>query len=308
MGDVSISATRPPVVVGFRGKPRSQKAHPVLLLKVITATKMPSTKFQYSKAVCRGIPKSLVDEAIRKDEPESPINYENAKAEHGKYIETLRQLGLEVTVLEADEALPDCVYVEDPAVICDGKALITNPGHPARKPETVAIRSTLEKLGLKISVMEAPAELDGGDVLFTGKEFFVGLSTRTNEQGITAVQNTFPLYPVHGIKVLDATLHLKSMLSMAGDNIIAIGKSKSAAEAKKQMTERATFKYEFLEVSPDAAANCLWINGTLIHRAASEFPEIEKEFANLQCPKLQLANSELCKADGALTCCSLLIG
>ena len=268
---------------------------------------MSSTKFKFSKAVCRGIPKSLVDEAIRMEDSEIPINYENAKAEHNKYTETLRQLGLEVTELEADEALPDCVYVEDPAVICDGNALITNPGHPARKPETVAIRSTLEKLGLKISVMEAPAELDGGDVLFTGKEFFVGLSSRTNQEGITTLQSTFPSYPVHGIKVLDATLHLKSMMSMAGDDIIAIGKSKSAAEAKKQMAEKAKFKYEFLEVSPDAAANCLWINGTLIHRAASEFPDIEKEYSTLQCPKLQLANSELCKADGALTCCSLLI-
>lgn len=249
-----------------------------------------------------------MDEAIRMEESESPINYQNAKAEHDKYIETLRQLGLEVTVLEADEALPDCVYVEDPAVICDGKALITNPGHPARKPETVAIRKTLENLGLKISsVMEPPAELDGGDVLFTGKEFFVGLSSRTTEEGINTLQTTFPSYPVHRIKVLDATLHLKSMMSMAGDDVIAIGKSSSAAEAKKQMAEKAKFSYKFLEVSPDAAANCLWINGTLIHRAASEFPDIEKEFASLQCPKLQLANSELCKADGALTCCSLLI-
>lgn len=45
------------------------------------------------------------------------------------------------------------------------------------------MKAMMEKLGLKIVEMRDPGRMDGGDVLFTGKEFFVGVSQRTNEVG-----------------------------------------------------------------------------------------------------------------------------
>jgi hypothetical protein len=32
-----------------------------------------------------------------------------------------RSIGVEVRVLEADEAFPDCVFVEDPAIVIEGQ-------------------------------------------------------------------------------------------------------------------------------------------------------------------------------------------
>lgn len=59
------------------------------------------------------------------------------------------------------------------------------PGHESRQGEVVAVRETLEKVpGLAVTVMEEPARMDGGDVLFTGLEFFVGLSNRTNQVSV----------------------------------------------------------------------------------------------------------------------------
>ncbi|XP_065064541.1 N(G),N(G)-dimethylarginine dimethylaminohydrolase 1-like [Rhopilema esculentum] len=263
--------------------------------------------FTYKKALCRHVPKSLVTEALRMENSLEPIDYENALREHKQYIETLGQLGLQIVLLDADEELPDCVFVEDPAIVCGDKALVTNPGHTNRKKETIAIKTALEKLVSEVVCMENPAEMDGGDVLFTGKEFFVGLSTRTNQDGADVLRSAFPLFPVHTIRVIDATLHLKSMLSLASDDVIAYGPSKAASEAVQEMKEKAKFGYNFLKVSTDAAANCLWINGTLIHRSSMEFPQITEDFASLDCPKIQLTNTELSKVDGALTCCSLLI-
>ena len=37
------------------------------------------------------------------------------------------------------------------------------------------------KVGLHVKDMVDPGRMDGGDVLFTGREFFVGLSSRTNQ-------------------------------------------------------------------------------------------------------------------------------
>ncbi len=149
--------------------------------------------------------------------------------------------------------------------------------------------------------------MDGGDVLFTGREFFVGLSTRTTKEGMDALQETFPAYPVHGIEISDGALHLKSMMSLVGEDIIAIGNSESAQHALRQMQNKMQFKYKILKVSHDAAANALFINGHVIRRCAWEFPGIEEEFGSLPYEKLELPNTELCKVDGALTCCSLLI-
>lgn len=47
----------------------------------------------------------------------------------GSFIQVLEEeLGLQVVSLPADDLLPDCVFVEDVAVVADGVALITIPG------------------------------------------------------------------------------------------------------------------------------------------------------------------------------------
>ncbi len=158
--------------------------------------------------------------------------------------------------------------------------------------ETVLMEKTLKELKLRVRIMKDPAKLDGGDVLFTGKELFVGLTSRTNQEGLEFLQETFAEYPVHGINVPSDTLHLKSMMSMAGDNIIAIGQSKSACLAMNEIQSKAKYPYEIIKVGgKDCFANCLWVNGNLIHRSSDEFSEIGSYYSALQCPKLELSNS-----------------
>ncbi|KAB1268191.1 N-dimethylarginine dimethylaminohydrolase 1, partial [Camelus dromedarius] len=95
------------------------------------------------------------------------------------------------------------------------------------------MKEALEKLQLNIVEMkDENATLDGGDVLFTGREFFVGLSKRTNQRGAEILADTFKDYAVSMVPVADA-LHLKSFCSMAGPNLIAIGSSEAAQKALK---------------------------------------------------------------------------
>lgn len=68
------------------------------------------------------------------------------------------------------------VHVQLPAIIT-----ACLQGHPSRREETRAIKEAAQRLGLKTIEMVGRATMDGGDVLFTGREFFVGLSTRTNQ-------------------------------------------------------------------------------------------------------------------------------
>ncbi|CAG2067954.1 unnamed protein product, partial [Timema podura] len=120
---------------------------------------MASLKFTHA-VVCR-IPLSF--------RTRGEIELEEAKRQHEAYVRLLRELGLDVIELPPDETLPECMFVEDTAIVCNGLALITRPGAQNRAKEVETIRAVLKKeLDLPIvEIGDESAKLDGGDVLFT---------------------------------------------------------------------------------------------------------------------------------------------
>ena len=157
-------------------------------------------------------------------------------------------------------------------------------------------------------------------MLFTGHEFFVGRSYRTNDEGISALQSAFPHLRVTAIDInfADAgVLHLKSACSMCGDGQILTGGTVGLHIA--QNIEKASpQRYRIKHVEDAAASNCVYVNGHLFRRSAQEFPNSAQVLANLhisehthgrhekQPIQKQIEASELAKVDGALTCCSVL--
>ncbi|KAF0307881.1 N(G),N(G)-dimethylarginine dimethylaminohydrolase 1 [Amphibalanus amphitrite] len=240
----------------------------------------------------------------------APVSLDEARRQHEAYVRSLRQLDVDVIELPADEKHPDCVFVEDCAVVCNGIALLCRPGHASRRGEVDAIRAVIKKeLELPIvEVLDPKATLDGGDVLFTGREFFVGLSGRTNEAGAAAVAAAFPEFSCTPIRVPAGTLHLKTLVTMAGPDILAVSELDDAQTVLKRIEREATFRYQTLTVREPAAANCVLVNGTLIHRARSECPESCDVFEDRLSTNLHpVCISELAKADAGLTCCSILV-
>ena len=145
----------------------------------------PLEHFYYSRVVVSsGVPSSFVSDSLRDKEPEVPIDLVKARLQHATYVWQLKQLVDDIVYVPMDERFPDVVYVEDPVVVFDGTALITKIGHPTRIGESRNMKRVLEQLNFRIvelSDVSPNATMDGGDVLFTGKEFLVGLSARTNK-------------------------------------------------------------------------------------------------------------------------------
>ncbi|XP_030641660.1 N(G),N(G)-dimethylarginine dimethylaminohydrolase 1 [Chanos chanos] len=266
----------------------------------------------FTHAIVRAVPSSLAKEALRMNDLE--VDLEKAKQEHEFYVGVLKhKLGLEVVELPADESLPDCVFVEDAAVVCGDTALITRPGAESRRKETEVMKKALTELNLNIVEMtDETAVLDGGDVLFTGREFFVGLSKRTNQKGAEVLADAFKDYAVSTVPVLEG-LHLKSFCSMAGPDLIAIGSSEPAQKALKIMQQMSDHRYDKLTVPDDVAANCVYMNlpgkgHVLLHCTPEEYPESAKVYEKLKDHMLiPVSNKEKVKVDGALTCCSVLL-
>ncbi|XP_069630244.1 putative hydrolase DDAH2 isoform X2 [Haliaeetus albicilla] len=163
-----------------------------------------------------------------------PLDLAKAHRQLGVYAGILRQkLGLQVVELPPAPGGLRALLLEDLAVVQGDTALLTRPWRPTRRHELSSVRAVLEELKLRVvTVTDEGATLDGSDVLFTGREFFVGISPWTNHRGAEAVADTFRDFTVSTVPVGGGG-HLKSFCSMAAPDTIAIGSSEAARRAMK---------------------------------------------------------------------------
>ena len=181
-------------------------------------------------------------------------DYEKALEQHRAYIETLRQCGVDVTVLPADEAYPDSCFVEDAAVLTKYCAVITNPGAPSRKGETAAIEPAVAEFYPpdKIFHIKAPGTLEGGDVMMCGDTFYVGLSGRTNPEGVKQLANILEPFGCKVVGVpLTEVLHLKTGVVYLENGVMLTAGEFCTKSAFEGYTKITVPKYE------PYAANCI---------------------------------------------------
>ena len=227
-----------------------------------------------------------------------PINLEIANDQHENYEKALRSLGLKVISLPPAPDLPDSVFVEDIALVLDEIAIITRPGAVSRRKEVADIKNALKPYRELVSI-QAPGTLDGGDILAAGDTIYVGGSSRSNQEGIQQLQeivNPFG-YHVEAISV-NGCLHLKSAVTLVGEGIFLIN---------PEWIDKEIFKgNRIIEVDEKEkdAANALLINETVIYQPS--FPETVGKLEAAALNLLMVDSSELRKAEGALTCCSLI--
>jgi len=229
----------------------------------------------------------------------TPIDLDIARAQHSQYVEKLKQLGCDVLELPAEADLPDSVFVEDAAFILPQAAVITRPGADSRKPETESIIQALSP-HIKLLHLREPATLDGGDVLIMGKNIFIGISTRSNQNAIYQLNEMLgdDGYTVSGVQLHDC-LHLKSAVTRVDDKTLLIN---------KDWVDTSHFEqYELIEVDPSEphAANCLPIGDSIIY--PTSFPKTGAKLMARGYKIVSVEVDELAKAEGAVTCCSLIL-
>lgn len=229
----------------------------------------------------------------------SPIDLDLARAQHHEYVNVLKKLGCQVVELPAEPNLPDSVFVEDIAFILPEVAVITRPGADSRKPETTSIVQALSPFKDLLHVHE-PATVDGGDVLVIGKNIYIGRSSRSNEEVIKQLNELLgPFgYSVTGIQMRDC-LHLKSAVTSLDDKTLLINKN--------WVDTDAFHDFDLVEVDPSEpfAGNCLPLEGSVIFPTA--FPMTKRKLQDRGYEVIAVDVSELAKAEGAVTCCSLII-
>lgn len=224
--------------------------------------------------------------------------YEKALLQHADYIQTMESCGVKVKILAADEEFPDSCFVEDPAVVTEKMAVITNPGAPTRNGETKAIKEALEEFYEAFEFIESPGTLEGGDVMRVENHFYIGLSTRTNAEGAKQFMAIIEKYGFSGsIVQLKEMFHLKTGVNYIGDNTLLVA---------GEFIEHGDFQ-DFQKIIIDEgemyAANCIRMNECLVIPAG--FPKTKKKLQDAGYRVKEVQMSEFQKIDGGLTCLSL---
>jgi dimethylargininase len=227
-----------------------------------------------------------------------PIDLARARQQHQAYEVLLAKLGAQVVSLPAESDLPDSMFVEDPAIVLDELAVILPLGTESRRAESRSLALELEKYR-KLAYVQLPGTLEGGDVLRIGRKLFVGLTQRSNADGIRQLTELLQPFGYEVIAVpVTGCLHLKSAVTYLDRNTLL---------ANRAWFDTAPFAgYDWIDVDPAElhAANALAICGTVIFPAS--FPRTRGRIGSLDFRVTPLDISELQKAESGLTCSSLL--
>ena len=228
-----------------------------------------------------------------------PIDPARAMAQHDGYERLLARLGCRVERIPADPAHADAVFIEDTAVVVDELAVITRPGADSRRAETGPVAGALQR-HRPLSHIRAPGTLDGGDVIRAGRQVFVGQTSRTNQQGIAQLRDALAPagYSVTGVPVRGC-LHLKSAATEVADGVLLIN--------PLWADPQAFAGFEFITVDPGEphGANALRLGEVLLHGA--DYPRTRERLEARGLTVHPVDLSELAKAEGAVTCCSLIL-
>jgi dimethylargininase len=228
-----------------------------------------------------------------------PIDLVRVRTQHDAYEAALGALGLRVCRLSAGADMADSVFIEDTAVVLPELAVIARPGAESRRAEVAAVAEALVPLRPIAHVM-SPGTLDGGDVLVIGRSIFVGLSTRTNDAGIMALRAAvepagYAVTPM----ATSGCLHLKSAVTALDQRSVLVN--------RQWLPPNAFAEFVRIDIDPSEphAANVLAFGGRLLTGSAHPRTSARLEQHGFAVTAVDV--SELAKAEGALTCCSLLV-
>jgi dimethylargininase len=230
--------------------------------------------------------------------PRTVIDVDRARVQHTAYETALRGLGCHVERLAAGDEMPDSVFIEDTAVVLDEAAIITRPGALSRRGEVQAAQLALQPYRPLICI-EPPGTVDGGDVLIVARAIFVGVTGRTNADGVAQLRQAaarfgYRLRPVD----VRGCLHLKSAVTALDDQTVLLQSEWVSPD------DFSGLDLVDVHLSELAGGNVLRVGARLL--AADAFPHTCELLTRRGYDVSTVDLSELAKAEGAVTCCSLI--
>jgi dimethylargininase len=239
-------------------------------------------------------PGTRFPQAISDHSQKKGIDQSRALIEHQSYVDALKRAGGKILSLPPEDLLPDSTFVEDTAFVFDETAFLCSAKEETRRNEVESVAQVLKD---RLKVVNLEPHMDGGDILNTPQVIYIGLSKRSNEIAIQSLSQKIDKEIV-SVPVIKG-LHLKSAVSYLGNNVLLIDPERVASGAFKN------FQWIEVEEKDSYAANCLALGNRIIMPAG--FPTIREKIRQHGFETVELEMSEFEKANGGVTCLSIIL-
>ena len=241
-------------------------------------------------------PGPLLTEGLLTHIERTPVDAALANTQWADYVDTLRQAGWNTIEVPPADDCADAVFIEDPVVMFGSLAVLCLSGAPSRRPEGAAVEPVLKELGYRVERIVFPGTVDGGDILKVGMTVYVGLTLRTNAEGVRQLTD---LLSPHGYTVVGVpthkVLHLKSAVTALPDGTV-IG--------YPPLVDDASVYPAFLAVPEEAGAHVVLLGeGRLLMSASA--PQSAAVFTRMGYTPILVDISEIEKLEGCVTCLSV---
>ena len=245
---------------------------------------------------------------------EEPIDLGLAQSQHDALVAVIEESGAVVERL-GREAGPDSIYTYDPALVCDGGAILLRSGKAIRQPEAPAVGEWFEQNGIPVLArLEAPALADGGDLLWLdSRTLVVGRGFRTNDAGACAIKSALEPYvdAVHVVDLpidrgADYCLHTLSLISMLDRDLAVVSLPLMPVHLYELLRERGVELIEIDEGEWDTLAPNVLALGPRDVVMLSGNPSTSKRLCSAGCRVTQIEGSDVAiKGSGGPTCLTL---
>jgi len=239
-------------------------------------------------------PGTRFPQAISDHPQKKGIDQPRALIQHQSYVDALKRAGGKILSLPPEDLLPDSTFVEDTAFIFDETAFLCSAKEETRRNEVESVAQALKD---HLKVVNLEPHMDGGDILNTPQAIYIGLSKRSNERAVQSLSQKI------GKKIVSVPvvkgLHLKSAVSYLGNNVLLIDPERVENSAFKN------FQWIEVEEKDSYAANCLALGNRVIMPAG--FPTIREKIRQYGFETVELEMSEFEKANGGVTCLSIIL-
>ncbi len=257
---------------------------------------MMSNATSFTHAIVRA-PAASVTDGLRAVDTGAPDAGQFA-ADHAVYVDALRATGAKIIALPALEDFPDSVFVEDAALCLPDGAVVLRPGAPSRMGEAAAMAPALRDIYERVATVER-GHVEGGDILVTDREILVGLSARTDAQGVAELRIIVEEwgYTLRELQTPPDVLHFKTDCGLLdGETVLATERLAAAGCF-------ADYRVITVEPGEEACANCVRFNDTVLFPKG--FPLTAARLREAGYALTELPNEQAAKVDGGMSCLSL---
>lgn len=222
--------------------------------------------------------------------------------EQKEFWDTLKKLNVEVLVAEEVENAKGQMFTRDLAFVIGDKLFISNMRKENRKAAINGWTHIISQIDSN-KIIKVPSDiyLEGGDVLINNKTIYVGLSERTNMDGVEFLKRTLDKdYTIIPLKLKPKFLHLDVVFTIINPNLAIVYKD-GLEEESYELLETYN-KIEITEKEQFELATNVFVVDPQTIIMNSNHARIAQELKKLGLNIIELNLSETAKDGGAFRC------